>query len=127
MHPAGLPGRPPDGASRLSPTYHPPEPSSSFNSRSRPPTFAPMHTEVRVMRPPGRTTLAVLALLAGAAWVAAAPAAADTPPSAAVDQPRAVDEIDVNTCNTCHEKTVAGMKGTAHLGLAKNCASCHDG
>ena len=79
------------------------------------------------MRPPGRTLLAAMAVLALAVAGVAAAAPDTTSPSAAVVTPRAADEVDVATCNTCHEKAVAGMKGTSHLALAKNCASCHQG
>jgi DmsE family decaheme c-type cytochrome len=71
--------------------------------------------------------LAAIAVLA--AWGAPAPAA-DTPPAAPAVSPTQTDDeatIDVQTCTSCHEKSVAGMKGTPHLALAKNCASCHQG
>lgn len=42
---------------------------------------------------------------------------------AVADTPQAA--FDVSECRSCHEKTVAGMEHTRHMGLEKSCASCH--
>jgi DmsE family decaheme c-type cytochrome len=76
------------------------------------------------MKRPRPVLVTALALIAAiAAWGAWAPPAV----SASVPSAQEAAELDVTECGTCHEKAVTGMKGTAHLGLAKSCASCHDG
>ena len=66
-----------------------------------------------------RVGLAVLAaaiavLAIGLAGQAGAQAAQPPPAAAEVEQ-----------CSACHDEAVTGMRGTAHAGLEKTCASCH--
>jgi DmsE family decaheme c-type cytochrome len=64
-----------------------------------------------------------------AAWMSFA-AAAQMPPSAPVAAASAAPAPDAGTtevedCRACHEPVLNGMRGTYHLGLERQCASCH--
>jgi DmsE family decaheme c-type cytochrome len=75
------------------------------------------------MKGPRIGLLAVLVALPLATFWAAAPQAAASAPAVA---PAGAD-FDASTCASCHDKALAGMRGTAHSGLEQSCASCHDG
>jgi DmsE family decaheme c-type cytochrome len=57
---------------------------------------------------------AIAAFAFGLAGQAGAQAAQPPPAAAEVEQ-----------CGACHDEAVTGMRGTAHAGLEKTCASCH--
>jgi DmsE family decaheme c-type cytochrome len=63
----------------------------------------------------------LVALPAASAFRGAAKADDKAAPKA--DKPPAA--VDVSQCQSCHESTMAGMKGTPHAGLEQACASCH--
>ena len=75
------------------------------------------------MKGPRIGLLAALVAVSPATFWAAAPQAAASAPAPA---PAGAD-FDVNDCQSCHDKAVTGMNATAHLGLERSCAACHDG